>query len=70
MGEFGEAERYTYTVRWSKEDEAWVATCLELPDLSWSTCAGAREALFGIIQAAAQVLEDVRRLQRVVGGGS
>lgn len=26
---------YTYTVRWSQEDQAWVATTTEMPSLSW-----------------------------------
>jgi predicted HicB family RNase H-like nuclease len=29
------AEHYTYRVRWSGEDESYVATVAELPSLSW-----------------------------------
>lgn len=28
-------EHYTYRVSWSAEDNEYVATCLELPSLSW-----------------------------------
>lgn len=26
---------YTYVVRWSQEDQAWVATVDQMPSLSW-----------------------------------
>ena len=29
--------RYTYRVTWWVEDDQYVATCLELPSLSWLT---------------------------------
>lgn len=30
-----DVSHYTYRVTWSPEDEEFVATCLELPSLSW-----------------------------------
>ena len=50
--------RYTYRVTWSVEDEEFVATCLELPSLSW--LAGTQEdALAGLRDLAAEVVAEL-----------
>jgi predicted HicB family RNase H-like nuclease len=50
--------RYTYRVTWSAEDEEFVATCLELPSLSW--LAGTQEdALRGLRDVVAEVVNDL-----------
>lgn len=60
MGELGPAEHYTYTVRQSKDGE-WEAVCVELPQVSFSTNTGAREALFNVIMAVSYELEALER---------
>ena len=50
--------RYTYRVTWSVEDGEFVATCLELPSLSW--LAGTQEeALAGLRDVVAEVVADL-----------
>lgn len=50
--------RFTYRVTWSVEDAEFVATCLELPSISW--LAGTQEeALHGLRDAIAEVIEDL-----------
>lgn len=51
-------EHYTYRVRWSAEDEAYVGTVAELPSLSWVATDRA-EAFEGIEQLVAGVVEDM-----------
>lgn len=49
---------YTYRVTWSADDSEYVATCLELPSLSWLS--GTRgEAIDGLEQLVADVVEDM-----------
>jgi predicted HicB family RNase H-like nuclease len=51
--------RYTYRVTWSAEDEEYVATCLELPSLSW--LADSQEgALHGLRELITEVVQDLR----------
>jgi predicted HicB family RNase H-like nuclease len=51
--------RYTYRVTWSAEDEEFVATCLELPSLSW--LAGTQEdALRGLRDVVAEAVNDLQ----------
>ncbi len=51
--------RYTYRVTWSAEDDEYVATCLELPSLSW--LAGTQEdALRGLRDVVAEVVNDLQ----------
>lgn len=55
----GVADRYTYRVAWSPEDEEFVATVAELPGLSW-LAPKPTEALTGIhdvVEHAIQVLQ-------------
>ena len=50
--------RYTYRVTWSVEDDEYVATCLELPSLSW--LAGTQEdALRGLRDVVAEAVKDL-----------
>lgn len=52
-------EHYTYRVRWSAEDDAYVGTVAELPSLSW--LAPDQTAAFeGIQRLAAETVEDLR----------
>ena len=49
---------YSYRVTWSAEDQEFVATCLELPSLSW--LAGTQEdALAGLRELVREVVEDL-----------
>lgn len=50
--------RYTYRVTWSLEDEEFVATCLELPSLSW-LAPTQEEALSGLRDLVADVVQDL-----------
>lgn len=53
------ADHYTYRVRWSPEDDAYVGTVAELPSLSW--VADEQTAAFeGIRHLVSEVLEDMR----------
>ncbi|GAB6859450.1 type II toxin-antitoxin system HicB family antitoxin [Microbacterium xylanilyticum] len=52
------ADHYTYRVRWSAEDHAFVGTVAELPSLSWIADVQ-REAFDGIRDLVASVLEDM-----------
>jgi len=53
------ADHYTYRVRWSAEDEAYIGTVAELPSLSWA--ADDQGAAFqGIRELVVDVLEDMR----------
>ncbi len=50
--------RYTYRVTWSVEDEEFVATCLELPSLSW-LAPTQEEALSGLRDVVTEVVQDL-----------
>ena len=52
--------RYTYRVTWSAEDEEYVATCLELPSLSWlaQTQEDALRGLRHLLEETVQDLHD------------
>ncbi|MHA6801350.1 type II toxin-antitoxin system HicB family antitoxin [Bounagaea algeriensis] len=56
------SEHYTYRVSWSAEDGEYVATCLELPSLSWLAVTP-QDALAGMEQLAAEAVADL------LGGG-
>jgi predicted RNase H-like HicB family nuclease len=45
------AEHYTYRVSWSKEDNEYVATCVEFPSLSWldESRSGALDGIFDLV---------------------
>ena len=53
------AEHYTYRVRWSAEDAAYIGTVAEMPSLSWA--AGKQfDAFAGIRALVAEVLDDMK----------
>ena len=54
-----DADRYTYRVRWSAEDNEYVATVAELPSLSWleSTPAAAIEGMLRLARETVAELE-------------
>ncbi|KGM13454.1 type II toxin-antitoxin system HicB family antitoxin [Cellulomonas bogoriensis] len=51
--------RYTYRVTWSAEDEEYLATCLELPSLSW-LAESQEDALAGLRELIADTVQDMR----------
>ena len=51
--------RYTYRVTWSLEDDEYVATCLELPSMSW-LAATQEDALRGLREAITEVVADLQ----------
>jgi predicted HicB family RNase H-like nuclease len=51
---------YTYRVTWSPEDQEFVATCLELPSLSW-LAPTQDEALHSLRDLVNTVVEDMHR---------
>lgn len=52
------ADRYTYRVVWSEQDDEFVGLCAEFPSLSWLD--PAREAaLKGIVKVVKRVLADM-----------
>lgn len=50
--------RYTYRVTWSVEDDEYVATCLELPSLSWLADTQ-EDALRGLRDLVVEVVRDL-----------
>lgn len=53
------AAHYTYRVRWSTEDAAYIGTVAELPSLSWAAQTQI-DAFTGIRALVADVLDDMR----------
>jgi len=53
-------DRYTYRVTWSEDDSEYVGLCAEFPSLSWLE-PSPEEALKGIRQTVAQVVEDLKK---------
>lgn len=54
------AEKYTYRVIWSEEDQEHVGLVAEFPSLSW-LAAKQGEALKGITKLVGEVLEDMAK---------
>ncbi len=54
------AEKYTYRVMWSEEDQEYVGLCAEFPSLSW-LAASQGAALVGITKVVGEVLKDMVR---------
>jgi predicted HicB family RNase H-like nuclease len=52
------AEHYTYRVRWSAEDAAYIGTVAEMPSLSWAADTQT-DAFAGILSLVTDVLEDM-----------
>lgn len=55
-----DVSHYTYRVSWSAEDEEFVATCLELPSLSWLVPTQ-EEALRGLRDLVDDIVQDQHR---------
>lgn len=51
-------DHYTYRVSWSAEDGEFVATCLELPSLSWLASSQVK-ALSGLRRVVDEVVADL-----------
>lgn len=58
------AEHYTYRVRWSVEDDAFVGAVAEMPSLSW-VADTQDEAFSGIRELVDQVVADMRETGEV-----
>ena len=56
---------YTFRVSWSGEDGEYVASCLELPSLSW-LAATPHDALSGLEQVVDEVVADLRQAREHV----
>jgi predicted HicB family RNase H-like nuclease len=52
------ADRYTYRVSWSEEDQEFVGLCAEFPSLSWLS-AQRDDALHGIVQLVRDAVGDL-----------
>ncbi len=53
-----EADKYTYRVMWSEEDEEFVGLCAEFPSLSW-LAASPEDALKGIRNVVRKCIKDM-----------
>ncbi len=58
------ADRYTYRITWSEEDQEYIGLCAEFPSLSW-LAATQEKALRGIGELVAKVITDMRRKSEV-----
>ncbi len=54
-----EADKYTYRVTWSEEDEEFVGLCAEFPSLSW-LAKTPEEALKGIRAVVRKCIKDMQ----------
>ncbi len=59
------AEKYTYRVIWSEEDQEYVGLCAELPSLSWLE-KSQTAALRGIVEIARQAVEDMAKTRQPI----
>lgn len=53
------AEHYTYRVRWSAEDAAYIGTVAEMPSLSWAADSQI-DAFTGIRALVSDILDDMQ----------
>lgn len=60
-----EPDRYTYHVKWSEEDEEYVALCAKFPSLSWLD-ESPEAALHGIRRLVADVVADLEANDEVI----
>ncbi len=60
-----EADKYTYRVTWSEEDDEFVGLCAEFSKLSW-LATGPEEALQGIRSVVKDCVEDMARNGEVI----
>ena len=56
------ADKYTYRVAWSEEDQEHVGLCAEFPSLSWLE-KSAEDAFSGIRRLVMDTLKDMQVLQ-------
>ena len=54
------ADKYTYRVTWSEDDQEHVGRCVEFPSLS-NLDSDANEALAGIMKLVATVIDDMHK---------
>ena len=59
------ADRYTYRVTWSEEDEEFVGLCAELPSLSWLE-RKPEKALLGIRKLVSETVVDLQKQKNPV----
>jgi len=59
------ADRYTYRVTWSEEDQEYVGLCAEFPSLSWLD-KSQEKALVGIRKLVADTVADLMRSKEPV----
>ena len=47
-----DAQKYSYRILWSEEDQNFVGQCMEFPSLSWlaKTQVGALQGIVGLVQ--------------------
>jgi predicted HicB family RNase H-like nuclease len=60
-----EADKYTYRVTWSEEDEEFVGLCAEFPSLSW-LAETPEDALKGIRAVVRKCIKDMQTTGEVV----
>ncbi|QGU07170.1 HicB family protein [Corynebacterium occultum] len=60
-----DANKYTYQVSWSEEDQEYVATVLEFPSLSW-LAPNRQEAENGLVDLVAEVLDDMSQVGEII----
>lgn len=53
-----DAEKYSYRITWSEEDQEFVAVCLEFPSLSWLAKTQTL-ALKGMVDLVRETLSDM-----------
>lgn len=59
------AEKYTYRVTWSEEDQEHIALCAEFPSLSW-LAKTKEEALAGISRLVEETIKDMEANQEQI----
>ncbi len=60
-----EADRYTYRVTWSEEDNEYVGLCAEFPSLSWLE-ESPEKALFGVRKLVKETVADLKKTKEPV----
>ena len=58
-------ERYSYRVKWSKDDQEYVALCAEFPSLSFLASKPAK-AIEGIVDLVAGVVSDLQNAGEII----
>lgn len=60
MSKHSVADKYTYRVIWSEEDDEYVGLCAEMPSLSWLD-RSQTGALTGIVKIVRQAVDDMMK---------